>query len=202
MQDHQHAGDAGLYDLLLHARDRAYTVPQLAELVSSAGLGITAFIEPARYDPATYVRDPRLMAAMQPLSPVERAAAAEVLAGNLRKHVVYITAAQRAADCTASPDDTSLIPTIRRHPPDALAKALGAGHLSVDLEGYPARFPAKPRAPAVVRRINGKISIAEILASLRAADPALTLEAAAKIFAETYAPLNGLNLLHLKSRNR
>lgn len=44
--DHMKAGDAGLYDLLLHSRDRAYTVPELAELVAGADLRIVSFIEP------------------------------------------------------------------------------------------------------------------------------------------------------------
>ena len=38
LNDHVTGGDAGLYDLLLHSCDRAYTVPQIGELTAAAGL--------------------------------------------------------------------------------------------------------------------------------------------------------------------
>ena len=53
--DHLLKDDAAFTDLLLHSRDRAYTVPEINELMSSADLSITGFIEPVRYDPATYL---------------------------------------------------------------------------------------------------------------------------------------------------
>ncbi len=52
------ADDAGLYDLLLHSRDRAYRVPEIFDLLESAGLRLVTFIEPLRYEPASYLRDP------------------------------------------------------------------------------------------------------------------------------------------------
>ncbi len=200
VQDHQNAGDAGLYDLLLHARDRAYTVPQLAEFVASAGLAVVEFIEPARYDPATYLREPRLLAPLRALPPLDQAAAAEAIAGNLRKHVVYAAAADRAASCRATPADSDLVPLLRRHPPEALAKALRAGHLSVDLDGFPAKFPAPARAAAIAQRLDGRRTVADILAELRAADSSLTGDQATEAFASLYRLLTGLNLLFLTDR--
>ena len=197
LQDHQDGSDAGLYDLLLHARDRAYTVPQLAEFAASANLAIVSFIEPARYDPATYIKDPRLLAPLLALNPIAQAAAAEALSGNLRKHVAYLAPTTARQDRTASPTDQSLIPKLAKHPPEALAKALRAGSLSVDLEGYAAKFPAPPRATAIVQRIDGQRSIATILDELRAADPNLSPEKAAEAFDAIYRLLNGLNLLFL-----
>src|SRR5262249_22531381 len=61
VRDHIETGDAGLYDLLLHSRDRAYTVPELAGLVSGAGLAISGLIEPWRYEPASYLSDGALL---------------------------------------------------------------------------------------------------------------------------------------------
>ena len=57
VRDHKQA-DADLFDLLLHSQDRAYTVPQLAEVVAAAGLEIVSFVDPARYDPAMMVKGP------------------------------------------------------------------------------------------------------------------------------------------------
>ena len=82
--------DAELVDLFLHSRDRAYTVPQLAELVASADLEIVSLIEPIRYDPAAYLNDPALLEPLSKLSMVERAAFAEALAGSLKKHTAYL----------------------------------------------------------------------------------------------------------------
>jgi hypothetical protein len=43
IEDHIKGGDAGLYDLLLNPRDRAFTVPQLATLVEGAGLRVACW---------------------------------------------------------------------------------------------------------------------------------------------------------------
>ena len=59
--DHLEQGDAGLFDLFLHARDRAYRVPEIAEMLEAAELRLAAFIEPALYDPASYLSDPALL---------------------------------------------------------------------------------------------------------------------------------------------
>src|SRR5437763_1539823 len=58
LNDHVTGGDAGLYDLLLHSIDRAFTVPEIGTLVNDAGLRAVAFLEPVRYEPATSMSDP------------------------------------------------------------------------------------------------------------------------------------------------
>jgi len=202
VQDHQAAGDAGLYDLLLHARDRAYTVPQLAEFAASADLAIISFVEPARYDPATYIKDQRLLGPLQALDPIAQASAAEAIAGNLRKHIVYLAPSAACQNRTGSPANQSLVPILAKHAPEALAKALRAGSLSVDLDGYPAKFPAPPRAAAIVQRIDGQHSIAAILDELQTLDPNLTPAKAAKAFDSVYQLLCSLNLLFLTDRHQ
>ena len=52
--------DAGLFDLLLHSQDRAYTVPEVAKFVGDARLTLVSFIEPGRYDPLMYLQDKTL----------------------------------------------------------------------------------------------------------------------------------------------
>ena len=44
-------GDAGFYDLLLHSRDRPYTVSELIGAIERAGLACAALVPPAQYDP-------------------------------------------------------------------------------------------------------------------------------------------------------
>ena len=89
LNDHK-LGDAEFYDLLLHAQDRAYTVPELAAFVAGAGLTISAFIEPCRYDPLSYLKDAALRERAEKLSWLEQAALAERLSGTLKTHVAYI----------------------------------------------------------------------------------------------------------------
>ena len=50
LNDHVTGGDAGLYDLLLHSCDRAFTVPQIGSMAQESGLRVVAFLEPVRYD--------------------------------------------------------------------------------------------------------------------------------------------------------
>ena len=87
--DHIEGGDAGLYDLLLNPRDTAFDVMAVSELLADAGLVPTCWMEPMRYDPAVLLPDPKLRARLQPLAPMQRAALAEALAGNMSTHVVY-----------------------------------------------------------------------------------------------------------------
>src|SRR6516164_2599491 len=89
LDDHVNGGDAGLYDLLLNPRDRAFTARELHALLAGEGLAVTCWVEPARYDPIPLLPDPRLRARVEALDPVGRAALAEALAGNVSAHIVY-----------------------------------------------------------------------------------------------------------------
>ena len=113
--DHIEGGDAGLYDLLLNPRDRAYTVPELVRLLEGEGLRITCFMEPMRYDPAVFLPDPKLRARVAALGPVEQAALAEALCGNMSTHVVYCV---REAEARPAPDPMreDAVPVAREMP--------------------------------------------------------------------------------------
>jgi SAM-dependent methyltransferase len=170
--DHLTGGDAGLYDLLLHPRDRAYRVLEVADLVASAGLGVRAWIEPARYDPDTYLTDPALKQAAAALDPLGRAALAERLSGALAKHIVYALPAARA---DAPPPDSGAdgaVLVLRELDPVALSKGLGGGALKANLSGTPYAAPLPATAPRIVAQIDGKRSVAEIREILKPDDPA------------------------------
>jgi hypothetical protein len=83
--------DAGIVDLLLHVRDRSYSVPQVFQLLDDAGLQLTRFIDRLAYDPAMYIHDPAVIARFDRLDPRARAAVAELLNGKMRKHGLYAT---------------------------------------------------------------------------------------------------------------
>ena len=105
--------DAGLYDLLLHSCDRAFTVGDLVKLAENCGLVPTALIEPAQYDPGTYINDPKLSKRLEELSWLERAAWAEQISGVLGKHVAYLVRPGNAARAVVSFDSLNVIPVLR-----------------------------------------------------------------------------------------
>ena len=192
--DHLTGGDAGLYDLLLNPRDRAYDVPALASLLQSAGLHLACLLEPARYDPAVYLPDAKLRAATAALPPIQQAALAESLCGNMSVHVVYAT---RTADA-ATPDGLAehAVPVARETPADEIARHIRPdGTLAFLFDGLRVPFALPALAPAILRLIDGRRSVAEIGAILaeRGTDPALFRRA----WAELWPKLNGLNRLLL-----
>jgi hypothetical protein len=127
VSDHRKGKDAHLYDLLLHRRDRAYRVPELVELLATAGLEPLAWIEPARYAPETYLTDPMLRQRAAALPPVERAALAERLSTTIGKHILYAGFADRPAKPAPDPGADGTVLVLRGLDPAAVAKGLKPG---------------------------------------------------------------------------
>jgi SAM-dependent methyltransferase len=193
--DHLRGDDAGLHDLLLHARDRAYLVPEVFALCADAGLAVTALIEPARYDPATYLRDAALIARADALSWPDRCALAELVSGAIKQHVVYAVPGS-AAGRVAVPDSPDVVPVLREGDGGAYARTLAAsGRLVVALDELKIGLAFGPLAPAILSRIDGKRSLADIQAGIGARADAASFQAA---FDELYARLNGVNALLLR----
>ena len=193
--DHIDGGDAGLYDLLLNPRDRAYTVPALAALLAGEGLRVTAWMEPLRYDPAAFLPDPKLRARVATLDPVERAALAESLSGNMSTHVVYCV---RDGEGAAAPDPLrpEAIPVAREMPANEIAKAIRPdGTLPFLFDGLrvPVALPAM--AAALLRQIDGERNVGAILAAVTARGAAPG--AAMRAWGETFAALSKVNRILL-----
>ena len=170
--DHKRS-DAELVDLLLHARDRAYSVPELLALLGGAGLEVVRFLEPLRYEPLSYVKDPKLADWLAPLTSQERAAVAEVLAGNMKTHVVYV--ARDTGNRLARFDGPHTRPILPFHDGRQLAEtARDKLSLTVEFEGLPITLPLPRLAPAILARIDGSTSFGEIHAALAQADSRLT----------------------------
>lgn len=105
--------DIGIYDLLLHAQDRSYTVRELYEFVGKQGLSVLRFFSDDRtfgnrlYDPTYYMKDVELEEKVQAMPLVEQQSLAELLNGHIIKHTVYLA---RNARNTPVPTDMDLIP--------------------------------------------------------------------------------------------
>ena len=198
LADHLAGGDAGLADLLLHAQDRAYTVPEIAALSARADLRITGFVPAAGYDPGLYLRDAALRARLDTLDPIERAALGEELAGNLKTHVFYVVKAANRAGGHADPRDRSLTPIAREHDLQAVARSLAKSpRLKVDLDGIEARFELPGGADRIIALMDGRRNGGEILERLRATNSRLSERAADALFQGVYDILHPLNMLLL-----
>jgi SAM-dependent methyltransferase len=197
LDDHVNGGDAGLYDLLLNPRDRAFTVQELHKLLSDEGLAVACWVEPARYDPMPMLPDPRLRARVAALDPIQRVALAEALAGNVSAHIVYCvrrTEQRERADFMAG----DAVPVTREGPGEALAAAVQPdGTITFMIDGLRLPIALPPLAPAILRLVDGQRRLGEIAAALEARGTGA--EAFARAWRSTFLALEHINRLLLAS---
>ena len=199
--DHATQGDAGLYDLLLHSRDRAYSVPEAAALAEAAGMRIVAFIEPVRYDPESWIGDADIAARVAGLPWIERCAFAELLSGNLKAHVFYAAKAANPADTVARPDRGDAVPVPVGFDATAAARR-GSGALRVDLDGLKLSYPLFGIDWAMLTRMDGRRSIDAIYDGIAESGGVSDREAFDAAFARLFGILNGLNFVFLRGGKR
>lgn len=186
-------GDAGLYDLLLHSQDRAYTVPELHDLIEGGGLAVAAWIESCRYDPLSYLKDEELRRRAAALPPLEQAALAERLSGAMKTHVVYAVPPSRASDAVAQPAP-DLVPWLNGIPPKALAETFAKrGELAVTFHTERFAFAAPPRAPEIAALMDGRRNLGDIAQAL-----GLPWDDFAPLYAPLHRLLTGINKLYLR----
>lgn len=175
--DHK-AGDAGLYDLLLHTQDRAYSVEQLyAWLADGHGLHL-AFSDVQRgrapYLPhmALGAKPPAMATQLQQLPLRRQHAMAELMLGNITMHTFYAT---RQAGCAAPYGDPEYVPFFFHEPMtgESIARVFAASrgqpfmlrhqHSGVALTVHPGRY-----GPQILRLIDGQRSFGAIFDQFRA----------------------------------
>ncbi|MFT8471052.1 class I SAM-dependent methyltransferase [Acetobacter persici] len=164
--DHLSGGDAGLYDLLLNPRDRAYTVGGFLDLLDGAGLEASSLMEPARYDPALFLPDPRIRARIAQLPARQQATIAESLTGNMATHVAYVV--RKGARITP-PDASSFdaVPVMREVPGIELAKQMRADHtLPFAFGTLVVPIPLPPQARGLLPLIDGERTVGDLAAVL------------------------------------
>jgi SAM-dependent methyltransferase len=86
-------GNVGLVDLLLHAHDQSFTVPEIFDWLEGARLRLERFYDPPVYNPLSYLTQPGLAGAAAALPTDEQAALAELLHGRMVKHMLFATRA-------------------------------------------------------------------------------------------------------------
>ena len=106
--------DQGFYDLLLHSQDRAYTVPELYQFITNAGLENLSFQHHNTsgayfYDPGRLIAEPLVHKELHKLTLPERQAFTELLAGSIHKHTFYTS---RMTLHEPNAQDEDFVPTV------------------------------------------------------------------------------------------
>lgn len=198
--DHTEGGDAGIYDLLLHSQDRPYRVPEVRGFLESAAMRLVSFIEPAIYEPKTYLSDPKIMARLADMDDWERWAFAELLIGHMSTHVFYAVKAANGADTLAAPEEDA-VPLMLDGKTEAFARSLTPGGWFVFEQPRVTqpKFPIPRLGPAIIGRIDETRTIREIHEEINAAQGGnLTWDAFKADFDKVYDVFGGLNMMHLR----
>jgi len=162
--------EAALADALLNPHDRAYSVPELMDYITRAGLMFSRWVRQAPYSPHCGVMS-RLPQASRiaALDPRQQYAAAELFRGSMMTHSVIV----RRDDCLGRshtigfsddawvdyvpvrmPDTVSVR---ERLPPGAAAVLINRAHTHTDIY-----LPIDAREKRLVDAIDGELSIGEI----------------------------------------
>ncbi|MEO0992705.1 MAG: class I SAM-dependent methyltransferase [Pseudomonadota bacterium] len=190
------ASDAGFYDLLLHGRDRPYTVGELDAALTGAGLKRVSFTEPAFYEPARLV--PALAERVVEMPEPERAALAEELSGAMKTHTLYAVRAEEAEGRVARPKSPSDVPHLRGAPAEAVARQVSKGRgLTVSGNGQPLTLALPSAAAPLIARIDGRRSLGQIAEAV-----GRDWMAFAPAWSPVQRELTAVNLLHYSRRGR
>lgn len=195
--DHLTGGDAGLYDLLLNPRDRAYDIMAFHGLLDRAGLAATCLMEPARYDPALLLADPRLRERVAALPERDRQAVAEDIAGNMATHVAYV---RRASEPVQRADGLAMdaVPIMREIPGVELARMMGPDdRLPFAFGTLQVAIPLPPQARGILPLIDGERTVGDIAAIMDTRG--LSAARFAKVWAQVFTTLESLNRVLLRA---
>lgn len=192
--DHKIGQDAAFFDLLLHPRDRSYLVPEVVSLLESAGMELVVFLEPAKYDPAVFIRDKDLLARVKELSDIEKASLAETITGSLKTHLFY---AKKSNDQSSNVAKIApqMIPILKEgNPPETLAAVFkGKSSFEISFDGEKVVFTLPPRCAEMVALCDGKADLRHMQAQL-----GLNWEGMRKSFVPVFKLLNSWNIMWLK----
>lgn len=198
--DHAALGDAGIYDLLLHRRDRSYSVPELMQLLQDGGMRPVNFVDSVRYEPSVYFSDPELTDRVKNLNWIQRSAFAELLCGSMKTHILYAVRADNEANTLAAPDSPKAVPVMRDGDGPQLGSRMRPGmSLTLDMNGTKLSLPLPDLAGDILARVDGRRSLKTIHEDLAAgAKPGLDWFVFKNQFDRLYASLYGLSRMFIR----
>ncbi len=215
--DHK-AGDAGIYDLLLHSQDRSYSVGELfdwlgRDAAGTGGHGLHLEFTDVQRGRSPYLphmvlgsQPPAMAGELRKMPRRRQYEMAELMIGNIITHSLYVT---RDASCTAPYGNAEYVPFFFHEPltGDVAAQVFSSNrgqpfllrhqHSGVSVTVNPGRY-----GPQILRLIDGQRTFGEIFEQFRAdwrgqaaAPDNATLFAD---FSESFEALNALDRLLLK----
>ena len=198
-------GDIGLYDLFLHSQDRAYTVLELYELLEHCGLYFVNYVSQRRilYNPETFIKNQKLLALIQQLQPKYQQAIAELISGNIQKHLFY---AANQPNTVASLDDLDNVPfltsSVQVNIADLIDKNPGQAVTLFQPNGINLEFQPRQYTQAIFSHLDGHSSLKELFAQVRAdyQDDTLLDQTLLEDFRPIYQAFNYLDLMLLRHK--
>lgn len=215
--DHK-AGDAGIYDLLLHSQDRSYSVGELFDWLGhdaagTGGHGLHLEFTDVQRGRSPYLphmvlgsQPPAMAGELRKMPRRRQYEMAELMIGNIITHSLYVT---RDAGCTAPYGHAEYVPFFFHEPltGDVAAQVFSSNrgqpfllrhqHSGVSVMVNPGRY-----GPQILRLIDGQRTFGEIFEQFRAdwrgqaaAPDNATLFAD---FSESFETLNALDRLLLR----
>lgn len=153
--DHEN-GDAGFYDLLLHGRDRPFTITDVMAALSAAGLDYAGCPEPMLYDPV-----PLTGALADGMDRVAAMQMAEDLRGTFKTHVIY---ARARGEVQAPPfGQPDAVPHLRgAAAADVAALVAKTGKITIDTAGEAFTFDVPPEAAPLIAQVDGRRTLSQI----------------------------------------
>ncbi len=167
--------DVGIYDLLLHAQDRSYSIPELYDYLDGAGLHLLHLLHDGYinagdlYNPAAYLADAALREKVSKFSRRDQQTLAELLHGQIFKHTFY---AAKHVPQPPQPEDLDVIPIFSFEIHDGAA-------IIMDIINHPTdgwvnvthprsevaiKFVHTPHLAALFTQIDGHRPLREIIA--------------------------------------
>ncbi len=212
--DEARGGVIALYDLLLHAQDRAYTIPQLYEFMETAGLNILHFFSDDfklgndQYNPAYYIGDKDLLARVRTWPVREQQTLIELLHGKFEKHTFYAAPTPRKP---ADYKDLEMIPCMGQiagkmldELPGMIDKTEGVVDVTSPVYQSRAIFLKTPHAAAIMRLMDDRRCLREIFEKIIAdagGSNVPTIEDLHMEFENFYQPMHKFHWMYMRAKN-
>ena len=218
LSDVDEFGDVGIYDLLLHSYDIAYTVPEIHALLAKSKLQATHFFFDQQsagndlYRLESYIQDGSLEDILAGLSLPDKQAAAELMNGRIAKHVFYASRASTPAPAVDVLDNVpflSLVLSASDYRGLAqVVKGFQVGApitLNLKRFGMEIRLLKSAHADEIFKAMDGEKTLGQILREVQASAtppaPLPSLEDLKREFAGIFAAFNKQDLMFLRDKS-
>ena len=180
---HKYLSDPiNVYDTFLHTQDRAYAIPELYDWVENSNLFINALTmfdyqqtEKLKYKPETFIQDPSLLTLIHSFPPPKQQAIAELLGGNISLHSFYASKRQQTVAQIDVMDNVPFFLSCHKQGHNIYSAYAGEEVynfmqanpdeplICVQPSNVPIRIDPTPYTQYLLRHVDGKKSIAEIV---------------------------------------